>query len=501
MCKGSPKVTSATRARSGVLAGLLLLVTAVPAVAAEIVVNTVDDDVAANGNCSLREAVRAANTNTAQDACPAGSSAGFDTITLQAGATYALTIAGDDDDGLLGDLDVLNDAAAKDLLITAPGGSTATIAQDAKPDDRVLSVAAGASVVLRGLVITGGASTSGQHGGAVQVGIGAALGIDGCAFTGNVANFGGGAIDVDEATLLVQSSLFARNVATSGAGGAIRSTKNASVTIVDSVFEDNDAGASSGGAVSSGAGLAISGSTFVGNRATAGGGAFAAATGAFAPTSITGSCLVGNADPAVQNTNNTTIDATGNWWGSSDGPAGELGGSGDATDSDVDGSAFAKLPLAACRPLELVPNGRFGVLGPDGLPDRWRLRRLDQVDDRVACSQGRCALQIVGDGELNQAVQTVLVPGEAGDTVTVRATAAAKNVPASAGKFQVEVSLIHADGSRQRKTLKFGTGSFSDTERSKTIVATERFVRLKVRAMYGRASGRVRFTDVSAVLE
>jgi CSLREA domain-containing protein len=54
-------------------------------------VTTTADELNANGNCSLREAIRAANTDTAVDACPAGK--GADVIFLPAG-TYSLTIAG-----------------------------------------------------------------------------------------------------------------------------------------------------------------------------------------------------------------------------------------------------------------------------------------------------------------------------------------------------------------------------------------------------------------------
>lgn len=40
--------------------------------AASLVVSTLDDELNSDGDCSLREAITAANTNTAADACPAG---------------------------------------------------------------------------------------------------------------------------------------------------------------------------------------------------------------------------------------------------------------------------------------------------------------------------------------------------------------------------------------------------------------------------------------------
>src|SRR5262245_41378436 len=82
---------------------------AVPAAhAATITPNALVDDNTANGNCTLREAVRAANMNAAVDACPAGS--GADTIPLAVGR-YALSVGpAGDDVAASGDLDVRDPA-------------------------------------------------------------------------------------------------------------------------------------------------------------------------------------------------------------------------------------------------------------------------------------------------------------------------------------------------------------------------------------------------------
>ena len=56
-----------------------------PVEAATIAVTTTVDELNADGDCSLREAVRAANTNLAVDACTAGQNDQTDTITLPAG--------------------------------------------------------------------------------------------------------------------------------------------------------------------------------------------------------------------------------------------------------------------------------------------------------------------------------------------------------------------------------------------------------------------------------
>ena len=61
----------------------LLLVESQAAGAAIITVNTTDDELNSNSVCSLREAIQAANTDTAVDTCTAGS--GADTIVVPAG--------------------------------------------------------------------------------------------------------------------------------------------------------------------------------------------------------------------------------------------------------------------------------------------------------------------------------------------------------------------------------------------------------------------------------
>src|SRR5262245_31000978 len=78
------------------------------AAAVQITVDEIGDSPAADsdGLCSLREAVKAANTNLAADGCPAGGAAPLvDTITLAAG-TYQLLGAPGDDNDVSGDLDV-----------------------------------------------------------------------------------------------------------------------------------------------------------------------------------------------------------------------------------------------------------------------------------------------------------------------------------------------------------------------------------------------------------
>ena len=65
------------------LVGAFLLTARTSAAPSEaIVVNTLDDELNSDEDCSLREAITAANTNLKVDACPAGELTSTDTITF-----------------------------------------------------------------------------------------------------------------------------------------------------------------------------------------------------------------------------------------------------------------------------------------------------------------------------------------------------------------------------------------------------------------------------------
>ena len=135
------------------------LVFAAPA-RAELIPVTTFDDPATPGNCSLREAVDAANGDTGVDACPAG--AGDDVIRLGTG-TYLLATGGAGENGnLTGDLDAV---AGHGALTIAGTGATTISAQGL--GDRVLDILIGETVTLRGVTITGGAPP-GEDGGGIR---------------------------------------------------------------------------------------------------------------------------------------------------------------------------------------------------------------------------------------------------------------------------------------------------------------------------------------------
>ena len=123
--------SSSWRAFLSVVAGLLLYSISPFADAATFTVTKTADtnDGTCNGDCSLREAITAANA-----------AAGTDTITLPAG-TYTLSIAGANEDAnATGDLDITES-------VTINGVSAATTIVDGGAIDRVFDVLAGTSAI------------------------------------------------------------------------------------------------------------------------------------------------------------------------------------------------------------------------------------------------------------------------------------------------------------------------------------------------------------------
>ena len=132
----------------GVLGAMGALLVSSPALGAVIEPNTFGDENGGGTECSLREAILAANTDAAFGGCPAGG--GADTIPLGAG-TYGLSIPpGTTGDGRLeGDLDV-----AGPLTITHTGLAPAVI--DGDGIDRVVQVLPTGNLTASGLTIRNG---------------------------------------------------------------------------------------------------------------------------------------------------------------------------------------------------------------------------------------------------------------------------------------------------------------------------------------------------------
>ena len=224
-----------------------------------ITVNTFKDELDVDGNCSLREAIRAANLDTAVDACPAGS--GADTIYLP-GGVYTLSIAGaNENNGLTGDLDILSD-----LTITG-AGEAATIV-DGGGLDRVFHVVNDTQVRIANLTIRNGSVTSaGFYSGGGILNQAGNLIVERVVMQANHAENTGGGID-NHGNLSVDRSTFIQNTAAVG-GGLFN---DAQLNVSNSTFIQNVADRTGGGLDNNNDGTTIVNSTFNGNTANQGGG-------------------------------------------------------------------------------------------------------------------------------------------------------------------------------------------------------------------------------------
>lgn len=201
-------------------------------------------------NCTLRDAISAAETDAASGGCPAGS--GADTIQLPAAATITLTTrettGATDPDALA--LPIIG----FDLTIE---GNNSTIQRDVtlgcdpqsntdQPERFGLltidaALMAPNVVTLRNLTLRNGCRMNGDSGGAIEIS-GSIVTLDNVAFEDNHA-WGGGAVrftanGASTALLTVTGSRFDDNVARVYGGGAISAT--GPFTVTDSHFEGNE---------------------------------------------------------------------------------------------------------------------------------------------------------------------------------------------------------------------------------------------------------------------
>jgi CSLREA domain-containing protein len=199
-----------------------------------IAVTTFDDELNNDGDCSLREAVQAANTDQAVDACPSGN--GADTITLQTG-TYTLSMADQfENANASGDIDILDT-----LTINGAGASRTII--DGNHLDRILDIIPeikyGFHVTLMGVTLRNGKTPA--YGMDIEL-VGAAirtitnLTLSDVIISNNTST--GGSI-FNGGTLVVEDSIIRANSGVYGAG--IFSFEDTAVTITNSMIADNNA--------------------------------------------------------------------------------------------------------------------------------------------------------------------------------------------------------------------------------------------------------------------
>jgi CSLREA domain-containing protein len=228
-----------------------------------ITVNSLSDVAnSSDGLCALREAINAANTNTASGAvageCPAGTSGGADVITISVTGTIDLTA-------------VLPDITS-DMNIVGPGSSQLIVRRNTGGDYRIF-FNSGATVTISGITVSDGKTADGSS-----------------ASAGTVSPDGGGILNQGTLTLTDVALNGNRtgnggtgsgtNGGASGNGAAIANTANLTMTncsLTGNIVGTGGAGATSSGAGGNGGGIFTSGPltllncTVTGNQAGTGG--------------------------------------------------------------------------------------------------------------------------------------------------------------------------------------------------------------------------------------
>ena len=229
-------------------------VMAAPLHATSYLVTVGFDDATNNGNCTLREALMAATTNAARDACPAGTAGAADVIQL-VGITYSWT---------LGSFAMNGDS----VEVRGPATATPTALLDLGDHSRFL-YAIDATIVLQKLVVRDGNAfpdAVDPLGGVVRT-FGSSLTLRDSNFVSSRAAMGGAVVFQSSGTpLVVERCLFTGNSAESGGGftfpqgGALLVSLEgtAAARIVDTRITANRARSTVAGDQASGGGLRAS---------------------------------------------------------------------------------------------------------------------------------------------------------------------------------------------------------------------------------------------------
>ena len=186
---------------------------------ADITVNTVSDELNADGDCSLREAITSANSNSLTDACGIGG--GANSIGFSVAGTVALTsplptiTSAVDIIGPVGDPIIISGGGAAQLFVVGNGGL----------------------LRLDALTLSGGFASDG---GAIINQLGGTLTVSNSTFSGNRAQQSGGAIrNLGVATIV--NSTFASNAATESGGALAGSGVGANMTLINCTIAANSA--------------------------------------------------------------------------------------------------------------------------------------------------------------------------------------------------------------------------------------------------------------------
>lgn len=303
--------------RAAAAAALLTAWTTAAAAAATITVDTLNDDLAVDGFCSLREAILSVNDDVATNECPAGESGG-DVVELSVAGTIILTSA---PVAFFQSVEVRGPGAA-DLTIDGAdlyqplifgnrfgdGPQThrisgLTLRHGLSDSGGGLSIGYAQDVTVEDVVIRQNEATG--IGGGVFIGYSAADGgstvrFERVTIAQNHSGTGGGAIAIQSGggTVTIRDSAIVLNTSASH-GGGLYERANQVVTIERSTLSGNDA-ADDGGAVYNAQGtLTVIDSTITANTADVDGDEFGDGGGIHetsATTTVGNSIVAGNVD-------------------------------------------------------------------------------------------------------------------------------------------------------------------------------------------------------------
>ncbi len=221
-----------------------------------ITVDTIEDESTDDGDCSLREAIEAADTNLAVDKCKAGSAAEGDAIHFSLGKKATIVVGSE--------LPLITDPAG--LTITGQKAKITVSGNDAVRVFRVGSYPAhqGAALTLARLTVADGFAHD-RSGGAILLDAHSTLKVIKSTFSGNSADRPGGAIYNNYGTVEVENSTFSDNSANNA--GALFNW--GTMTVTNSTISGNRAESRWYGAISN-AGQVTLRNTIVANNSPSG---------------------------------------------------------------------------------------------------------------------------------------------------------------------------------------------------------------------------------------
>ena len=208
--------------------------------AAVIAPTVFTDDITVNGNCTLREAIQATNTNADVDLCDHTGAVEPDTINLAGGTPYELTVDGaSEDNNLTGDLDV-NLTTGSTLTIDGAGTTATTINAEAGWADRILHRFGFNTVTVSDLTITDGNQPLADPGGGILA-VNGSLVVERVRVTANSSSLRGGGISATGSSLSVTDSTIDNNTDTGSVGGGGLYSIAVTTDITRTVIRDNTA--------------------------------------------------------------------------------------------------------------------------------------------------------------------------------------------------------------------------------------------------------------------